>query len=61
MIIDTFFLRLLCIAQTKGKYEAVFDFFQGVYTGERAEMIFNVWGELEMFMRVMWKVLADGK
>ncbi len=34
MIFDTFFLRLLCIAQTEGEYEAVFDFFQGVYAGE---------------------------
>ncbi|KAK0245044.1 hypothetical protein EDD85DRAFT_930989 [Armillaria nabsnona] len=27
----------------------------------RAETVFNVWGEPEVFMRVKWKVLADGK
>ncbi len=25
----------------------------------RAETIFNVWGEPEVFMRVTWKVLAE--
>ncbi len=60
-IIDTFFLRLLCIAQTEGEYEAVFDFVQGVYASEGAETIINVWGKPGMFMRGTRKVLADGK
>ncbi len=61
MIIDNFFLLLLCIAQTEGEYEAVFGFVQGMYAGEGAETIINVWGEPEMSMRGTWKVLADGK
>ncbi|PBK82685.1 hypothetical protein ARMGADRAFT_1090132 [Armillaria gallica] len=54
-IIDTFFLRLLCIAQTEREYEAVFDFVQGVYASEGAETIISVWGEPEVFMRDTWK------
>ncbi len=42
-IIDNFFPFLLCIAQTEGEYEAVFGFVQGVYAGEGAETIINVW------------------
>ncbi|PBK89298.1 hypothetical protein ARMGADRAFT_1083835 [Armillaria gallica] len=60
-IIDNFFPRLLCIAQTEGEYMAVFDFVQAVYAGEGVETIINMWGEPEVFMRVTWKVLADGK
>ncbi len=59
-IIDNFFLRLLCIAETEGKYEAMFDIVQGVYASEGAATIISVWGESEVFMRGMWKVFADG-
>ncbi|PBK60101.1 hypothetical protein ARMSODRAFT_1090516 [Armillaria solidipes] len=34
----------------EGEYETVFDFVQGVYAGEGAETIINVWGEPEVFM-----------
>ncbi len=60
-IFDNFFPLLLCIAQNEGEYEAVFGFVQGVYGGEGAETIINVWAEPKVFMRGTWKVLADGK
>ncbi len=35
----------------EGECEAMFDFVPGVYAGERAETIIDVWGEPEVFMR----------